>query len=258
MGMYSVVRGDGTLLLFLHGFCVDHRIFLPLDPVFEAQDRWRRVYVDLPGMGQTPAGSDIDSSDAVGDAVVSFIRENFADEPFAVVGNSFGGMLAHRVVADFGDQVMGLALLCPAIIADHALRDVPDFVVLEEEAGLIESLDPADAAEYAPMAVIRTTENWERFRTAVLPGLRDFDPDATARISARYALSAALEAVPFDGPTTIITGRQDQVVGYSDAFRMLEHYPRTTFTVLDRAGHNAHLDQPELVAALLDNWSRSL
>lgn len=256
--MYSVSRGEGTPLLFLHGFLLDHRSLLPFDEHFAAEGRWRRVYVDLPGMGRTPAGPEIDSTDAVAEAVSRFIRAEFGGEPFAVVGNSFGGMIARSIAAEFGAQVIGLALLCPVFVAEHARRDVSEFLVAEEEPGLLDSLPPEDAAEFAAAAVVRTAATWKLFRTAELPGIRAADPDATARIAARYELSRSPEAAPITVPTTIITGRHDDVVGYRDALRQLENYPRATFAVLDRAGHTAHLDQPEMVAALLSEWSRRL
>ena len=52
-----------------------------------------------------------------------------------------------------------------------------------------------------------------------------------------------------------MTGRQDHVVGHRSAAALVDrHYPHATTVVLDRAGHNVHLDQPALTAALLDDW----
>jgi pimeloyl-ACP methyl ester carboxylesterase len=42
---------------------------------------------------------------------------------------------------------------------------------------------------------------------------------------------------PFESPTLIITGRQDRVTGYQDAWDLIENIPRATFAVLDRASH---------------------
>ncbi len=49
-------------------------------------------------------------------------------------------------------------------------------------------------------------------------------------------------------------GRQDQVAGYRDAWRILENYPRASFAVLDWAGHNAHIEQSQLFNALPGEW----
>lgn len=52
----------------------------------------------------------------------------------------------------------------------------------------------------------------------------------------------------------MLVGRQDQVAGYRGAWRILENYPRATFAVLDREGHNLQIEQPQLFNALLGEW----
>jgi hypothetical protein len=44
------------------------------------------------------------------------------------------------------------------------------------------------------------------------------------------------------------------MVGYRDAWTILERYPRATFAVLDRAGHNLAIEQERLFAALVGEW----
>ncbi|MEE2569746.1 hypothetical protein V1638_10115 [Pseudarthrobacter sp. J64] len=141
-------------------------------------------------------------------------------------------MCGPQAAAQPGKQVLGLALICPVVVAEHAERDVPERTVLYRDPAVTGALDAEDARDYAEMAVTESQENWELFRDHALPGLRAFDRRAIGRIA----------------------GRQDHVVGYRDAFRLLEHYPRATMSVLDGAGHNAHLDQPDLVHTLLDEW----
>jgi pimeloyl-ACP methyl ester carboxylesterase len=51
-----------------------------------------------------------------------------------------------------------------------------------------------------------------------------------------------------------VTGRQDSAVGYLGAWELLDHYPRATFAVLDRAGHALPHEQPELLRALVSEW----
>jgi pimeloyl-ACP methyl ester carboxylesterase len=240
----------------IHGFCMDHRLLLGLDPVFALQGQWRRVYIDLPGMGMSEAGLEIDSADAVAEAVVSFARKTFGDEKFAVLGNSFGGMIARHIVAEFDDQVLGLALLCPVAVADQGSRTVPAQTVMHKDPNLLASLDPEDAAVYEEMAVVQSRENWSLFRDSVLPGLRIFDQTAVERIKGSYSLRIEPEqrSSKFQGPTVIITGRQDHVVGFQDQIALSDHYTRSTVAVLDRAGHNAHLDQQGITGSVLGEW----
>ena len=240
----------------IHGFCVDHHSLIGLDPVFAARGQWQRIYVDLPGMGKSSAGPAIDSADAVAKAVAAFARDTFGKNRFAVLGNSFGGMIARYLAAEFGDQVLGLGLLCPVAVAEDSQRTVPPKTVLSEDAGLLASLPAVDAADYAELAVVQSASNWASFRDHALPGLRAFDQAAIDRISANYTLSVEPEdrSPRFTGPTTILLGRQDHAVGFVDQIALAEHYLRSTIAVLDQAGHNAHLDQPELIGTLLTEW----
>jgi hypothetical protein len=44
------------------------------------------------------------------------------------------------------------------------------------------------------------------------------------------------------------------VVGYRDAWGILEHYPRATFAVLDRTGHLLAVEHEALFRALAGDW----
>ena len=58
----------------------------------------------------------------------------------------------------------------------------------------------------------------------------------------------------YRAPVLIVTGRQDSSTGFRDAWRLLDHYPHATFAVLDRAGHNGHIEQPAIFGALILEW----
>lgn len=241
-------------LLLIHGFEVDLHVMLPLESALH-DSACERVYLDLPGFGGSPAGPEIDSADAVVEAVVAFVTAELADGPFAVIGSSFGGKIARAVTGRFRDRVRGLGLLCPQVDVAGA-RDVPPKTELQADPDLVASLDPEEAADFVEVAVRQTPQAWQAHRSAVLPGLRAHDRAAVARIAARYALTRQPEqdAPPLDVPAFLVTGRQDHVVGHRDQLALLPRYPRMTYAVLDDAGHNAHLDRPELVDAIVRDW----
>ena len=255
----GVERGTGTPLVLLHGFGVDHRLLLPLDPTIQAAGGWRRIYLDLPGCGATPLGT-VASAEDVAAVVRDEISARIGDEPFAVLGNSFGGMLARRVAHDLRGQVLGLATIAAVFVADHDRRDVPTKTVVIEDLDLIDGLGEAGDA-YREVAVTHTAENAEAFLAHAYPGLLVADSAGLDRIATRYAFDSEPESAspaPFTQPALFITGRQDHVVGYRDALARLDHYPRASFAVLDGAGHNVHLDQPEATASLLNQWLRHI
>jgi pimeloyl-ACP methyl ester carboxylesterase len=103
--------------------------------------------------------------------------------------------------------------------------------------------------------VVRTAATLEAYRRDVAPGLAVADTEALDRIQKNWALSSAPESGPaYQRPTLIVCGRQDSVTGFEDQYALLPHYPRATYAVLDVAGHNLQLEQPELFAALIREW----
>lgn len=58
----------------------------------------------------------------------------------------------------------------------------------------------------------------------------------------------------FEGPSLVLSGRQDSISGYADTLAMLECYPRATYGLLDTAGHSLGWERPELLKALVQDW----
>ena len=253
------VLGDpgGTPVLLIHGFTVDHRLLLPLDGAFaRSSESWRRHYIDLPGFGASAAGPEIDGADALARAVEDYVDAQFGDAPFAVVGSSLGGALARHVACSMPDRMLGVCLLVPSVVP-LATRDRPAPIRFDEDRTLLSELPDADRAAYEEMAVDLTRDNWERYREAALPGIRAYDRSVAAHIYADFTLNTEPESLlsaPIDSPSLLVTARQDAVVGYTDQMRLLPHYRRMALVVADRAGHNVHIDRPELVQGALADW----
>jgi len=240
--------------VLLHGFPPDHRLMTGcFEPVFADRPGWRRLYLDLPGMGRTVAPDTIRGTDDVFAVVQAAVRQLVPDGRFALCGESYGGYLSRGLVAADPAAVTGLALVCPMVIADHAARDVPDHVVLYRDA--FAAALPR-GTDFDAIAVVQTEETYARTQREVVPGLTVADPAAVERISRNYAGTFPLEPADrqYPGPTLFFLGRQDSSTGYRDPWQILEHYPHATFAVLDRAGHNAQIEQPALFSALVSDW----
>ncbi|QWF76699.1 alpha/beta fold hydrolase [Amycolatopsis sp. CA-230715] len=248
--------GSGVPVLALHGWTPDHRMMSGcLEPVFAERPGYRRLYPDLPGMGKSPGGSARGSDDLLA-AVSSFADEHLGAEPFLLVGESYGGYLARALVRERPGQVRGMALICPiGTEPEHARRTLPPHTVLRSDPALIASMDAAEAADFTEIAVVRSPEILARYRAEVAPGLALADETTLARVRENYTLSVPPESGPaYERPVLVLTGRQDSITGYEDQYALLGHYPRASFAVLDRAGHNLQLEQPALFGALLAEW----
>jgi pimeloyl-ACP methyl ester carboxylesterase len=251
-------HGTGTPVLALHGGGVDHReIMGALEPLFAGRPGYRRVYPDLAGMGRTPAPETVDGADAVLDTLLVLVDDVIGQETFLVVGHSYGGYLARAIANRRPGQVAGLALICSLAGEQGGGDERPEHVILHAAGDLDVdgALEPAMAAEFRNYLVVQTPETLRRFQETVAPGVALTDQAAAERIAARWQLRTAPEQAPaYANPTLILAGRQDATVGYAGVWRLLEHYPRATFAVLDRAGHGLVHEQVGLVTALMAEW----
>jgi pimeloyl-ACP methyl ester carboxylesterase len=245
--VHFVERGAGVPVLAIHGWTPDHRLMLGcLEPVFAVRNGYRRLYPDLPAMGKSPAG-DVASSDDILAALEDFVDIEIGDEPFLLIGQSFGGYLARAMTHRRPDQVRGLALICP--VSAYLGAPAPTLPAFE-----VRRSDGADVAEQFGGLVVRTAETARRFAEEILPGQQIADGAAMARIWQRWELSAGPESGRYEQPALFLTGRQDDLTGYEDVYALLPHYPYVSLAVLDTAGHNLQIEQPELFNALMGEW----
>ncbi|WP_460801896.1 alpha/beta fold hydrolase [Microbacterium sp. GXF6406] len=255
--MIALTRGEGIPLIAIHGFGVDHRIMLPLEDMVPDAG-WQRVYIDLPwaeGAADTGARTPREVAAQTLDDVRAFV----GDGPFAIIGNSFGAMVARHIAHALPDQCWGLATLAGVFEMDHALRALPQHeVIVADDAVLQAAGEQRD--DFAAMAVVQSLATLEAFRRFVVPGAAGADLRVLERLSRTYAEASAPErnaTGPFTAPALHVFGRQDHVVGFEDGLAHRAHYPRGTFVVLDGAGHNLHLEQPDVVGALVRDWLSS-
>lgn len=253
------IHGTGRPLLAIHGWGVDHRLMTGcLEPFFAEQPQgWQRIYLDLPGMGQTPGARWIDGSDAMLEVVSAFIDAVLPGQRFLLAGESYGGYLARGLVARMAERIDGLFLLCPLANPDTRLDNAPSQTVLERDPALLASLSEAERGAFGFVAVRQTAECWVRFRDNVMPAFATLDQDFLANcLGRRVPFGFAIDRTdaPYPRPTLILTGRQDNMVGYKDQWQFLEAYPRASFVVLDKAGHALESEQVGLFRALLAEW----
>jgi len=254
-------HGEGQPIVFLHGWTMNRQVEIDVyEPIFSARAGWRRIYPDLPGMGLSVAKA-IRNQDDVLAAMLAFLDHRLAGAPFVLAGTSLGGYLARAIAARRREQVRGLLLRVPAIIADTAKRTLPAFEPLVRNESVMVAFDPAERTAMGPILVeakAYVEMAHRRFRTLMQPAIDGTAPWALemrgdpARYGFSFDLAAAEES--FTKPALVIAARQDTTVGYRDAWEILERYPRATFAVVDRATHGWPTETTDLLAALVDDW----
>jgi len=252
--------GEGRPIIMLHGWSIDHHHMVSaMEPLFRQRDGWKRIYLDLPGHGRTPGKDWITNQDKILDVVLDFIDNLIPGQRFVVAGNSAGAYLARGVVHHRSASIDGLLLTVPLIVADDAKRHLPSPVTLVVDSALVSELEPDEAEGLFQIAVVQSRKVVDYIRANFTSASETGDQAFQAKIREHlenYAFSFDVDAIsePFPAPTLIVTGRQDAMVGYRDAWEILENYPRGTFVVLDRSGHLLNIEQEDLFHALVGEW----
>ena len=250
--------GSGRPILFLHGQRGDHRQYLDLmEPLFEKRDGWHRIYLDLPGHGESDGPDWVENQDQILDILLEFIDRLIPQQDFVIAGSSYGCYLARGIIYQRPSQVDGLLMIVPVILADRSRRDLPSHRTLDANPALLESLSDEQRHLVENFFVLQSEMALEKFGRLLGPAQALYNADFMNRIEANRAFSFDVDQMeaPFDKPTLMLMGRQDAIVGYRDAWNILENFPRATFTVLDKAGHFLSMsEQISLSASLISEW----
>jgi pimeloyl-ACP methyl ester carboxylesterase len=213
-----VEHGEGRPVVILHGAGVDHRepeaCFEPLLPA-----GFRRIYPDLPGMGETAASDSIRSADDV------------------LAGGYYAQAIASRT-----PTIAGLALVCP-LLPDA--RDVPEHRVIAG-GGIGDET-------FRTYFVIQTPDMLDRYERFIAPSAKLVDAAALERIGENWQLTPS-PGNPYPGPTLVVAGRLDSTVGFAASADLLDEYPHATLAVLYEAGHALPHERPELLGVLVRDW----
>ena len=256
--VYYENYGEGMPILNTHGYGIDHHVMSNcMEPVFRKRPGWQRIYLDLPGMGQTKAPVWLKNSDQVLDVIVKFIDRVLAGRNFVVAGESYGGYLARGLACQMPGRLDGMLLICPVIVPDKDKRELPPRTVFVRDEKLLAGIEPSERKFFERMLVLQDPRRWERFRKDILPGVKARDPEFNRWLIHNgygFSFDPDRPGHPFGEPSLILAGRQDASVGFKDALRIMENYPRGTFAVLDRAGHGLEVEQEEVFNCLVEEW----
>ncbi|TDU91864.1 pimeloyl-ACP methyl ester carboxylesterase [Kribbella voronezhensis] len=235
--VYYESFGEGRPIVFLPGWGNANGEGRDVhEPVFADRPGWRRIHLDPPGTGKTPSREWITDQDGMLDVIARAIDGVIGSSAFAVAGTSAGGLHARGLVRRDPERILGLMLRVPGVVVDRSQRQLPHDLPAqspEYEAALLEK----QKAYYDPAE-----------QQADLEFLGAIQGDVT-----RYSLSGDL-SVRLEAPTLIVTGRQDVMTGYADAWSLLDDYPRATYAVLDEADHDLPVRNHALYRALVADW----
>lgn len=246
------LAGRGPLAVLVHGYPLDHRMWLDVmqGPLAE---RRTLAAIDLRGHGESPwCGDAAHAMTMFADDIAAVIR-TLTDDPVDVVGLSMGGYAVLALCAEHGPLVRSLVLTNTRAGADSAEgragRDAAIATVTQKgRAAIAEAMVPkllAPDADPLLVARVRTMIESTPYETIVadLRGMRDRRD--------RTSLLAEIAV-----PTLVVAGEHDALMPMAGVEAMAQAIPGARMAVIDGTAHMSPMERPDAWAAAVGEfWS---
>lgn len=144
----------------------------------------------------------------------------------------------------------------PCCCSGARKRILPDKQVILQDEELLNKLTSTEREAFCELAVIANEYTYKRFQEEIKPGLDIANYEFVERLQKNYSLTMDFHRKKYEKPVLLLAGRQDISVGYQDIIEIIDDYPRATLALLDMAGHNLQIEQPELFESLVGEWIR--
>ena len=249
--------GTGTPVIMLHGFQLDQvSLLAACEPLLEGTNT-NRIYLDLPGMGTNQNTEGINNADDMIASLIELIHEIIEDQPFYMLGMSYGGYLARGISQKMKNRCLGMFLLVPVVYPKFADRILPKHEVVHEDYDYTQTLNPDLLEDLRQGNVVINKKIVERqaleIDQAVERGNTTF-LEAYQQNGYQASFNVDEHAQTIDIPLWIVAGKQDSIVGYEDQFKLSQQYKRASYYLVDGAGHGLHYEREHIFNQLFKLW----
>jgi proline-specific peptidase len=263
--LFIVERGRGEPLVILHGGPgLDHHMFGDyLDPL---ADRFRLVFVDQRSQGKSDRAPEETWSlgQMAGDVVA--LARSLGLPRYAVLGHSFGAMVALQNAVDHPNEAALSVISCGVPSAEYL--EIVDENLRSFEP---ESLRAQVAASWGREPEAKTQEDVEsllidqmpfHFGDPLDPRISEYAARCAGSVYAPDVLSyfarqeyGGIDVVDRLGdvthPVLVLAGRKDRTCGVAAAQAIASGIPEAELTVFERSGHMTFVEENEQYLAVV-------
>jgi pimeloyl-ACP methyl ester carboxylesterase len=253
MTVSSQTFGAGPALVLLPWFGLSGAVMAAACEPALAESGWRRIYLDLPGTGQSPAVQP--NSDGVASAVAARIADLARGERVALAGCSYGGYIAAELARRHPDRVAGLLMICSGVRILPAERDLSGVdLPPDAEPGWLDAV-PAQHHEHLVQAIgCPTRAVGDRLAAGLTENGPSDEPYLRELRATGYQLAAEKELSQLTVTATVAAGRRDRIAGFRDQFKLAAGNSAADYLLFHDVGHYLPFEQPERFRALALEW----
>ena len=245
----AAVEGEGPVLLFVHGFPLDHSMWDAQRAAFAATHRV--IVPDLRGFGQSDVTPGTVTMERLADDLSLLLEALDVEGPVVLCGLSMGGYVAWQFFRRHCDQLAALVLCDTKAVGDteqaaHGRHELAGRVLDEGAAVVARAMAPK---LFARSTMEQQADIVERTR-AVIERTSPEGIAAALRGMAMRDDSTGLLA-EIDVPTLVVVGEHDEISPSEEMRGMAERIRGATFVEIEGAGHMAPLENAGAVNAAL-------
>lgn len=242
-------QGRGAPLLFVHGFPLDHTLWLEQFPAFASTHRV--IAPDLRGFGASSVTEGLVSMERFADDLAALLDALQIAEPVVFCGLSMGGYIGWEFARKYASRLRAL-VQCDT----RAAADAP-----EAQANRLRLAEHALAAGSEPIAQVmiprlfgaHALTHRKDLVEALRLTIKNTDPQAIAAaqrgMAARADATAWLPQIAV--PTLLIVGEEDQISPVAEMQAMAAAIAGAELAVIPQAGHLSPRENPAAFNAAL-------
>lgn len=246
---YAVQEGEGTPIVFLHGMCESHEIWLEFITIFKGR---KLICIDLPGFGASEIYGN-GSIRAMAEAIYKVLQKEKVAQSI-LIGHSLGGYVALEYAKKHDDKLKGLGLF-----HSHPFEDSQ-----ERKDARRKSISHIE--NYGANAYIT-----QLFENLAAPEFFKSRPELLNELTNKalktkaYGVTNALEAIrnrkihietlrDINCPVLFIVGEKDQIISKANSMAQLS-LPRTAdIHILPHVGHLGMIEDKEATQQIVNRF----
>lgn len=234
--------GSGPIILFVHGFPLDHTMWR--FQIEELSSRYRILCPDLPGFGASRADAHPVSMRTFADRLAELLDTMEIDEPVVYCGLSMGGYIGWQFWKNYPEKVSQL-VACDTRAANDTEQVSRGRKISAASVRQTGSSPVADAM--TEKLFYRSTDPTKKAITEQVHSvISQSDPESIAKgqlaMSARPDSTAWLSEI--NVPTLFVVGAHDQITSPEEMRQNADLVAGSTFLEISDAGHMAPLENP--------------
>lgn len=247
--------GDGSPVVLLHPFPLNHEFWLPLAETLTG--RYRLILPDLRGHGESEIGEGPATMDKHAADLARIVDDASAGRA-PIIGVSIGGYILFEFWRRYRSRVSAFGLCNTKAPGDNAEAQAAR---LQSANDVLERGTEPFFESMASRALARSTqESRPDLVEGALRMMRKMSPQDVAGVQRGMAERPdSVETLKtINVPTLVVTGDEDILTGRNEAELMHRHITGSQLRVISKAGHYSPWEQPEQVARVLRQFLDSL